>query len=155
MNKELKHIHHILFEVLGSEISNISNDEGTGQYCGCNFQLGSRNIKYRKANITPKKIGQFVALWKRNSAGKTEPYCLDDDVDFYIIEAKQGQNHGLFIFPKRVLAEKQILSLSEKEGKRGFRVYPPWDIPNNKQAINTKSWQVGYFYDLIADNSIS
>src|SRR5699024_6582700 len=103
MNKELKHLHDILFEASGSEIANISNEEGTGQYCGCNFQLGSRNIKYRKANITPKKIGQFVALWKRNTVGKTEPYGLDDDFDFYIIETVDNLSRGFFLFSKDIL----------------------------------------------------
>lgn len=145
----------MLFEAVSLEVSSVCFEEGTGDYCGYNFQLGRLNIKYRKAKITPKKIGQFVALWKRNTAGKTESYSLDDDFDFYIIETEYEHKRGCFLFPKTILAEKQILSVNEKEGKRGFRVYTPWDIPENKQAVNTKSWQIIYFIDLINDREIS
>ncbi|MEG2603136.1 MAG: MepB family protein, partial [Carnobacterium sp.] len=32
--------------------------------------------------------------------------------------------------------------------KRGFRVYPLWDQPDNPQAIQTQKWQLNYFLDL-------
>lgn len=117
--------------------------------------LAKLTIKYRKAKITPKKTGQFVALWQRNILGKTEPYGFYNDFDFYIIETEYENNLGCFVFPKTILAEKQILSVNEKEGKRGFRVYTTWDLPENKQAVNTKSWQIFYFIDLIDNRKIS
>ena len=42
---------------------------------------------------------------------------------------------------------QKILSVNGQGGKRGFRVYPKWDLPENKQAKQTQSWQVSYFTD--------
>jgi hypothetical protein len=137
------------------KISDIVDEKESQDYFGCSFKLGGINIKYRKAKITPKKIGQFVALWKRNTEGKTEPFSLDDNFDYYIIATDQEDNSGCFIFPKNVLGQKQILSEYQKEGKRGFRVYTEWDIPANRQAQNTKSWQVLYFVDLSKNRELS
>jgi hypothetical protein len=52
-------------------------------------------------------------------------------------------------FLKSVLADKGIITKNGKEGKRGIRVYPPWDIATNKQAEKTQSWQTKYFLLLI------
>jgi len=155
MSEELEHLNGILLEALNSGISNIRCEKEPGDYCGNDFQLGAFNIKYRKAKITPKKIGQFVALWKRNGLGKTEPFSLDDNFNFYFIETQHEQNHGFFVFPKMILAEKQILSADQKGGKRGFRLYTPWDFPQNRQAKNSKSWQTLYFIDLMKDRKSS
>lgn len=99
----------------------------------------------REARITPKKIEQFVSIWKRNKEGITEPRHVNDAFERLIIECKSGNKSGRFIFPKSVLIEKGIIATTEKEGKRGFRVYPPWDEPQSKQAIETKKWQVVFF----------
>jgi hypothetical protein len=60
---------------------------------------------------------------------------------------------GQFIFPKSVLADKGIVTRNGKEGKRGIRVYPPWDLTTNKQAKRTQSWQTKYFITIKNDNS--
>jgi hypothetical protein len=39
----------------------------------------------------------------------------------------------------------RIISTHLKEGKRGMRVYPPWDLPSSKQAKKTQQWQLPYF----------
>lgn len=109
---------------------------------------------YREAKITPKKIGQFVSVWKRNKAGITEPRQLNDDFDEFIIKCEAGNKVGQFVFPKAVLAEKGIVSTNLKEGKRGFRVYPPWDKAENKQAIKTQEWQLEYFHYMDSDNTL-
>ena len=61
-----------------------------------------------------------------------------------LTETKLGQ----FVFPESVLIKKGIISTAKKEGKRGFRVYPVWDIAKNKQAIQTQTWQLNYFYEI-------
>lgn len=137
-----------VFGKLDLKLSGIEADPECEAYSGLNFQLDDRKITFRKAKITPKKIGQFVTLWKRNSSGQTEPFSIAEPVDFYIIAAEKDQNQGFFLFPKAVLGEKGILTQNGKEGKRGFRVYPAWDIPENKQAEKTKNWQNSFFIDL-------
>jgi hypothetical protein len=43
------------------------------------------------------------------------------------------------------LLEKGIITGTEKEGRRGFRVYPPCYTVTNKQAEKTQLWQTKYF----------
>jgi hypothetical protein len=43
------------------------------------------------------------------------------------------------------LVDQGIITNNGKEGKRGIRVYPPWDIAPNRQAMKTQSWQLKYF----------
>ncbi|ERJ59065.1 MepB family protein [Sphingobacterium paucimobilis] len=146
MEAQLYFLNDRLVEVFGIGISDIQVENEAKDYSGCHFKIGDLQFKYRKAKVTPKKIGQFVALWKRNAAGKTEPYHIDDPFDFYIVETQYGDQSGCFIFSKSVLVEREILSKENSEGKRGFRVYPIWDTPDNKQAIMTKNWQVRFFH---------
>ena len=114
--------------------------------------MNDKLIQYRVANITPTKIGQFVAIWKRNNNGITVPFDVADSLDFMIISVRDSENFGQFIFPKSVLVSHGIISQNEKGGKRGIRVYAPWDKPENKQAIKTQAWQVNYFVE-IRENS--
>lgn len=151
MIRELSQIESLVFKNLQLTILNIKIDLECEEYLGYNFSLGHFKIKFRKAKITPTKNGQFVTLWKRNSNGKTESFTFSDDFDFYIIFAEQENNSGFFIFPRKILAEKQIIS-DQKEGKRGFRVYPNWDRPESKQAEKTKNWQTKFFIDFTKDN---
>lgn len=123
------------------------NPESTN-YGACSFELNNYKIQYRVANITPTKIGQFVAIWKRNNKGITAPFDVTDSLDFLIISVRDSENFGQFIFPKSVLIAKGIISQNEKGGKRGIRVYVPWDKPTNKQAMQTQAWQVHYFVEI-------
>jgi hypothetical protein len=104
------------------------------------------SIIFRKAKITSKKIGQFVSVWRRNELGVTQPHELTDDFEFYIIKCQSNNKIGQFVFPKIELAKRGIVTTSEKEGKRGFRVYPPWDKAISQQAIKTQAWQLNYFH---------
>jgi len=80
--------------------------------------------------------------------GITEPYSEIDEFDILIINVKTENKFGQFIFPKSILIKKRIISTLKKEGKRGFRVYPIWDIAINKQAKKTQEWQLNYFFEL-------
>ncbi len=143
MSKELQ----FLEEVLGKPIMNMEQDQECAAYCGYNFWFDSYQIKYRKAKITPKKTGCFVALWKRNTKGKTVPFQASDNFDFYLIEVEENENKGIFVFPKEYLIKHKIIS-ADTEGKRGFRLYPSWNIVENKQALKTQLWQLTYFINL-------
>lgn len=103
-------------------------------------------IIFREAKITPKKIGQFVSVWKRNELGITQPHDLSDNFEFFIIKCQSKNKIGQFVFPKAELARRCIVTTPQKDGKRGFRVYPPWDKAENKQAIKTQEWQLNYFH---------
>lgn len=111
--------------------------EGTS-YAASQFILNNNKIIYRNSKITPKKNGQFVTFWKRNSLGVTIPYNDADAIDFFIITSKTEIHLGLFIFPKSVLVKKGVISTNKNNGKRGFRVYPVWDKPIINQAKKTQ-----------------
>lgn len=143
-----------LFEKCHLEISNFEVDKESKNYNACKFDLNNLKIIFRKAKITPTKIGQFVTLWKRNSHGITAPFSFSDIFDFVIIYVKSENNSGQFIFPKSVLIENGIVSSDKKDGKRGFRVYPIWENAINKQAIQTQKWQLNYFVKTNWDDEI-
>lgn len=149
---ELELINKSIFELCGLEFTNVETELESKEYFAHNFKLNGRNVKFRTAKITPTKTGQFVAIWKRNEKGITEPFDILDDIEFYIIATRQNENFGLFIFPKTVLHENRILSDKIRDGKRGIRVYPTWDLTTNKQAQKTQLWQTKYFIDLTTDD---
>jgi len=151
MATELKAIADWLLKAKAGVIRNIQEDAECKEYSGCNFQVESTKIRYRKAKITPKKVGQFVTLWRRNSHNQTEPFDVNDTVDYYMIATLDKDRMGFSLFSKNVLSEKHILTHNNNAGKRGFRVYTDWDIPTSNQAESTKKWQKDYFIDMTTD----
>ena len=132
-------------------VTNLEKDLECEEYSGYNFHLDNFPVKFRKAKVTPKKVGLFVTLWKRNNKKQTEPFHENDHFQFYIISVQEETNFGFFLFSKQILTDQKILSSQKAVGKRGFRVYPNWVQTNNKQAEKTQSWQRNYFISL-ADN---
>lgn len=150
---DLKVVKEWVYDKCGFELTNLKLNTESVEYGACTFELGGQKIEHRVSKITPTKTGQFVTIWKRNRNGVTEPFDIGDDIDFIAITAKSGDNMGQFIFPKSVLAEKGIITQNGKDGKRGIRVYPKWDIVTNKQAEKTQNWQTKYFVTIDRNNS--
>lgn len=148
MINELQLLEKTIFKPIDLQITDVVKDKECEEYLGFNFKVNEWNIKFRKSKITPKKVGQFVTFWKRNEEKQTEPFHVNDKFDFYIIAAFDETNSGFFLFPKDILAKKQFISTNEKEGKRGYRVYPDWVKTENKQAGKTQTWQMNYFVNL-------
>jgi len=153
IQSDLKIVKELVYDKCGFDLTNLKQNLESAEYGAYSFELKGRTIQYRVSKITPTKTGQFVTIWKRNKDGITEPFDISDDIDFIIITSKSGDNFGQFIFPKSVLADNGIITRNGKEGKRGIRVYPPWDIAKNKQAIKTQSWQTKYFLTIKNYNS--
>ena len=106
------------------------------------------DIYFRSAKITPIKIGQFVIFWKRNDDGATAPYDEIDSFEGLVVYCCNQTKQGYFYFPKDVLLKHDIISQAGKGGKRGFRVYPSWDMVDNAQAQKTQAWQRKYFTEI-------
>ena len=152
-HSDLKIAKELVYDKCGFDLTDpILNSESV-EYGACSFRLNGKTIEHRVSKITPTKTGQFVTIWKRNNDGITEPFDISDDMDFVIITSKSGYNFGQFIFPKFVLADKEIITRNGKKGKRGIRVYPPWDIAPNKQAKKTQRWQTNYFITIKNNNT--
>lgn len=137
-----------LYDSHGLKISSFLMELESQEYGACRFEVNGKKVISRNAKITPKKVGQFVTVWKRSSEGITEPFEESDDFDLLVINVKSKDQHGQFVFPKSILIEKGIISSVKKEGKRGFRVYPPWDRPTSRQAMSSQKWQLNHFLSL-------
>lgn len=148
IHPDLVVVQKMVYEPSGLLLNSFQLEEESGEYGASEFKLNNLRIKFRVAKITPTKVGQFVTLWKRIGEGPIQPFDLEDPFDLFVISVRTSQHFGQFVFPKNILAEKGILSRQGKEGKRAIRVYPPWDITDNKQAIKTQKWQLPYFFEV-------
>ncbi|AJH13540.1 MepB family protein [Myroides profundi] len=128
-----KQLNKILVNSITTSISDIQWSTEKNDYNACTFYFNNKKVIYREAKITPKKVGYFVAIWQRDHDGKTIPYHITDDFDYFIIATQQGY----FLYPKEELARLHIISTEQKEGKRGMRVYPILETEMNKQALKT------------------
>ncbi len=123
-------------------------EEENIKYGANTFNLNNLFVKARTAKITPTKTGQFVTLWKRSKKGNTEPHDVLDPFDIFVINLQKDNLFGQFIFPKSALCKYGIISNGENKGKRGIRVYPPWDKTTSIQAKKTQKWQLNYFLEI-------
>lgn len=138
----------------GLSCSNEQAEPESSEYAAATFLLRGKKIIFRAAKITPTKIGQFVTIWKRNQAGITSPFESIDTFDFIIIVTRKENQVGQFIFPKSILLDKGIVSGNDRDGKRGIRIYPPWDKTESKQALKTQQWQLDFFINYSIDTEI-
>ena len=145
MTPVLKTISTRIYNPCSFTISNFEMEPEGAAYEASQFSLNQSHIICRTAKITPKKIGQFVTFWNRNAEGVTQPFCETDPFDFYVINVCKDELMGQFVIPKAIGITKGLVSTKTKEGKRGFRVYPPWDVAVNAQAKRTQAWQLHYF----------
>lgn len=148
---DLKRVKELVYDTCGFDLTNLKVSLESVEYGACSFELNGSTIQHRVSKITPTKAGQFVTIWKRGKDVVTEPFDVSDELDFIVITSRSGDHFGQFVFPKSVLADKGIISRNGKAGKRGIRVYPPWDIATNKQAEKTQNWQIAYFLTMNKD----
>lgn len=154
MNKIVPETKELLFDKCSFEFSNIEIEKESSAYCACRFEINKLKVLFRSAKITPTKLGQFVTLWKRkNEKSRIEPFEISDNIDLFVINVKTKTDFGQFVFPKSVLVQQGIIT-DIKEGKRGIRVYPVWDLTKSKQAKKTQKWQMDYFLKIPFDETL-
>ncbi|WP_371356102.1 MepB family protein [Pseudomonas chlororaphis] len=118
----------------------------SSEYGASRFGLDGHTIVFRVAKITPTKIGQFVTIWKRSTAGSPiAPLDVGDGVAFVVVSVSDATQCGQFVFDQKILVSKGIMAINGKGGKRAIRVYPPWAKPVAKEAVRTQQWQLRYF----------
>lgn len=139
---------NILYKACNFTLPTLIPEPESQEYFAHSYLLEQKNIRFRIAKKTPLKNGYFVTIWKRFKNGSTAPYDQDDNVDLLIINVIHGQSIGQFVFPKTILIKKSIFSQKNKGGKRGFRVYSPWDTIESAQAQSTQKWQIKFFIDI-------
>jgi hypothetical protein len=143
------------YEPSGLIIENVVKETESEDYGAFDFEMNNRRIKFRVGKITPTKIGQFVTLWKRVGSGPILPYDMADPFDLFVVSVRDGERSGQFVFSKRLLCQKGVISKEGKGGKRAIRVYPPWNKTDNRQAKNTQSWQLTCFFEIPLDACVN
>lgn len=152
---DLGMVQTLVYNECDFKLSKLQRNLESINYGACSYNLNGHSIEHRVSRITPLKTGQFVAIWKRNKKGFTEPFSITDSLEFMMITSRSGSDFGQFVFPKRVLAHKGIISGNGNIGKRGMRVYPPWDHTTSKQAEETQCWQIKYFLPISLNKPIN
>lgn len=147
-NSDLLAATDLVYNLCGFDCSEPILETQNAEYGAYLFNINTFSVRFRVAKITPTKIGQFVTLWQRNADGTPQPYDVSDPSDFYVISTRKGNSFGQFVFPKHVLYHQNVLSNKGEGGKRAIRVYPPWDKPTSRQAVNTQIWQLKYFLEI-------
>ena len=148
LHPDLRASIELFYDPYNLNCTNLSKEAESAEYGAYQFELNKRLALFRVAKTTPTKVGQFVTIWNRNEKGITQPYDISDPIEFFIIATRKDNKFGQFVFPKNILCEKDIVSKNRKGGKRGIRVYPPWDKTANKQAQKTQTWQLKYFISI-------
>ncbi len=134
-----------IYNLCGFKCSSLQVEPESAEYGACQLTINKNQIIFRIAKTTPTKSGQFVTIWKRIGNGPIQPYDFSDDFDLIVISTRKDNLLGQFVFPKSILLTKGIISGNNKDGKRGIRVYPPWEPVTSKQAEKTQAWQLQYF----------
>jgi hypothetical protein len=140
----LKEVEKLVYESCGFRLTNVGKLKDNEAYDACTFELNQQLIQYRRSKITPTKKGQFVVFWKREN-GKCVPFDETDRFDFLFIHVTNQNAYGQWMIPKSVLIKQKIVASGSNPGKRGFRLYAPWDVVTSQQALMTQEWQSMYF----------
>ena len=128
----LKYVNKMIYEPNDLYVKSVQEEKQNSKYGAGTFQLASRTVRFRVANITPTKVGQFVAFWEKDINNKNQPFLYEEAPDLLVITTFKNENEfGQFTFPKEVLLKKDILRSTLTKGKMAIRVYPIWDYPSN------------------------
>lgn len=127
----------------------VVSEPDNAEYGGLLISADGGVLRFRVGKLTPKKVGLFVTVWQRAADGSTQPFADDGTVDLLVVDVREGEKYGQFVFPTAELARRGVVSVADVGGKRGFRVYPPWAQDLNRQAAASQTWQCRYFLDLV------
>lgn len=152
--QSMDYLSRILQEISDYPIEDFKVEEQNKEYEGTTFVLGDQSFRSRRAKVTPKKLGYFVVFWEKDEANKNKPYDVDSAPDKLIITIFDQDKLGQFIFPKKILAEKNSLTNGKTRGKMALRVYPDWITGLNKTASATQQWQKAFFIDLTREQEL-
>lgn len=152
----LSYVSKMIYEPNKLALESVQEEKQNAAYGAGTFQIASKTVRFRVANITPTKVGQFVAFWKKDENNKNQPYSYEEAPDLLVITTFKSDNEfGQFIFPKEVILKQNILRSGSTIGKMAMRVYPSWDNPTSKQAMKTQEWQSPYFVDMSNLNKVT
>lgn len=123
----------------------VAVEEQNSNYESAVVQWADQLWRIRTARITNTKPGAFLACWTRNAAGQTVPFSAAEPMAGLIVFVEEGEQFGIFKFPREQLHDLGVTSSEISPGKRGFRVYPSWCTALNPQARRTQLAQSSAF----------
>jgi len=129
----------------GARSGLVRAEEQGSDYEAAVADLDGADWRVRTARITPTKPGAFVAVWRRDPSGATEPFDIGDSTAGLLVLVPAASRFGAFRFPLDRLGELGVYSTPTSSGKRGFRLYPPWCSDLNPQARRTQEKQAPFF----------
>lgn len=145
----LDYVNKMIYEPNGLTVNSVQEEKHNSKYGAGTFRLSSRTVRFRVSHTTPTKVGQFVAFWEKDENNKNRPYLYEEAPDLLVITTFKNENEfGQFVFPKEVLLTQNIVRSASTKGKMAIRVYPSWDSPGSKQAMQTQQWQLPYFINM-------
>src|SRR5699024_6304151 len=145
----LNYVNKLIYEPNDLIVKSIQEEKQNSQYGAGTFQLSSKTVRFRVAKVTPTKIGQFVAFWEKDGSNKNQAFSYEEAPDLLVITTFKNENEfGQFVFPKEILLKQEVLRSTSTKGKMAIRVYPSWETPSSKQAMETQKWQLPYFIDM-------
>jgi len=152
--KTLTYVNKIFYEQNRLIISDVKEEVQNSDYGAGVFQLNEKSVRFRVAKITPNKTGQFVVFWEKDENGKNQAFSYEKAPDLLVINTFSEHKFGQFVFPKEILVKQNILKTTDTKGKMAMRVYPRWEKPTSKQAIETQKWQLEYFIEANKTNDL-
>src|SRR5699024_8866875 len=94
----LNYVNKMIYEPNNLTLKSVQEEKQNAKYGAGMFQLSSKTVRFRVANITPKKIGQFVALWEKDKNNKNQPFTYEGAPDLLVITTfKNNNKFGQFI----------------------------------------------------------
>ena len=73
----LNYVNKMIYEPSGLAVNLIKEEKQNAKYGAGIFQLSSKTVRFRVANITPNKVGYFVAFWEKDENNKNQPFTYE------------------------------------------------------------------------------
>ncbi|MFJ7941789.1 MepB family protein [Peribacillus sp. NPDC096622] len=77
----LTYVNKMIYESNHLTVKSVQEEKQNSKYGAGTFQLSSKTVRFRVANITPTKVGQFVAFWEKDQNNKNQPYLYEEAPD--------------------------------------------------------------------------
>lgn len=102
----LAYITEKLYEPNQLIVTSVQEEPQNAKYGAGIFKIDSKTVRFRVANTTPTKIGQFVAFWEKDQDNVNQPYDYETAPDLLVINTFEKENKlGQFFFSKRYFVE--------------------------------------------------
>ena len=89
------------------------------KYGAGKFEVSGRTVRFRVAHITPTKIGQFVAMWKKDKTNKNQAFSVEGAPDLLVIMTiKNKTEWGSIYFSKT--SSSKATDFKNESNKRAY-----------------------------------